>query len=128
MRKLILVMNLLFIITLGAFAQTNQTTDSVIFEKTVHDYGTIAQGSDGSCEFTFTNTGKQPLLLTNVKASCGCTVPVWPKEPIAAGETGVIKVQYDTKRVGNFNKSITVSSNAVNSTAVLYIKGNVITK
>ncbi|MBK8807543.1 MAG: DUF1573 domain-containing protein [Bacteroidales bacterium] len=125
MKKLILVMSLIFVTSIGVFAQASQSTDSIIFAKTMHDYGTIDQGADGSCEFVFTNKGKQPLLLTNVSASCGCTVPEWPREPIAAGKTGVIKVKYDTNRVGAFNKSITVSSNAVNSSIVLYIKGTI---
>ena len=107
--------------------QTTQPTtqDSIKFEKIVHDYGTIAQGADGNSEFKFTNKGKSPLILSNVKASCGCTVPEWPKEPIAPGQTGSIKVKYNTATVGAFNKSITVNSNALNNTVMLQIKGNV---
>jgi hypothetical protein len=115
---------------LGVFAQSNQTAtnDSIVFEKTVHDYGTIAQGADGNCEFKFTNKGKTPLILSNVRASCGCTVPEWPKEPIEPGKEGVIKVKYNTNSPGSFNKSITVNSNAVNATVMLKIKGNVLPK
>lgn len=124
---------LLFAISLMAFtlsAQENQNakTDSIIFQKMVHDYGTITQSADGNCEFTFINKGKEPLVLNNVSASCGCTVPTWPREPIQPGEKGVIKVKYNTARIGNFNKSVTVNSNAVNSTVVLRIKGNVTPK
>ncbi|MBK5246089.1 MAG: DUF1573 domain-containing protein [Peptostreptococcaceae bacterium] len=108
-------------------AQTTQpgTQDSIVFVKTVHDYGTIVQGADGNSEFKFTNKGKSPLILSNVKASCGCIVPEWPKEPILPGKTGVIKLNYNTKIPGTFSKTITVNSNAKNATVILQIKGNV---
>lgn len=95
----------------------------IYFEKTVHDYGDIKKGSDGTCEFIFKNTGKQPLVLSNVLSSCGCTVPTWPKEPVLAGKSAVIKVVYDTKRIGIISKTITVTSNAKTSPVVLSIKG-----
>ena len=63
----------------------------------------------------FTNTGKEPLIIEKAKGSCGCTVPEWPKEPIAPGETAVIKINYDEKRVGPYTKSITITSNAKTS-------------
>lgn len=97
----------------------------ITFENVVHDYGTIQQGDNGECEFAFKNTGKTDLILTNCRSSCGCTVPVWPKDPIAPGKKGVIKVKYNTQRIGGINKTITVESNAVNSRVVLTIKGNV---
>lgn len=127
MKKLFAFLSFLLLVSISTYAQQNQDikTDSIVFEKTVHDYGTVAQGADGNCEFKFVNKGKGPLVLNNVSASCGCTVPEWPKEPIEAGKTGVIKVTYNTNSPGSFNKSITVYSNAVNSTVVLQIKGNV---
>ncbi|MDZ7740844.1 MAG: DUF1573 domain-containing protein [Bacteroidota bacterium] len=76
--------------------------------------------------FTFTNKGQKPLVLSNVRASCGCTVPQWPREPVAPGEKGEIKVKYNTNRPGSFNKSITVNSNAANSMVRLRIKGQVV--
>lgn len=97
----------------------------IMFEKTTYDYGNIPQKGDGTCEFVFKNTGKAPLILSNVKSSCGCTVPEWPKKPIMPKKTGVIKVKYNTARLGNFQKSITVFSNAKNSPVVLSIKGKV---
>jgi len=97
---------------------------SISFSKTVHDYGTIKKGADGICVFAFENTGNIPLVLSRVKSSCGCTTPSWQKEPVLPGKTGEIKVIYDTKRIGNFHKSITVSSNAKN--VILRIKGTVI--
>jgi len=129
MKKSILVLFTLTLSAVSLFAQepvqTAGTQDSIVFDKMVHDYGTITQGDNGSCDFTFTNKGTSPLVLSDVRASCGCTIPEWPKEPIAAGATGVIKVSYDTNRIGNFSKSITVSSNAINPSVVLRITGNV---
>ena len=98
----------------------------ITFENTEHDYGTIHKGDNGICEFVFTNTGKEDLVLTNVYSSCGCTVPDWPKEPIPRKKSAVIKVKYDTNRIGEINKAITVESNAANGRIVLKIKGNIL--
>lgn len=96
------------------------------FSKETHDYGTIENGANGQCTFEFKNTGNAPLIISNAKGSCGCTVPSWPKEPIAPGATGSISVKYDTKRPGAINKSVTITSNAVNEPSkVIRIKGNV---
>jgi hypothetical protein len=97
------------------------------FSSLTHDFGKISVNSDATCEFTFTNTGQVPLMLTNVRASCGCTVPEWPREPILPGEKGVIKVKYTTVTVPNvINKSIVVNSNADNKQVILNIKGEVV--
>jgi hypothetical protein len=119
---------LLFAVAFNGKAQTADTTLVINFASTVHDYGTIEQGSDGTYEFKFTNDGKAPLILSNVRSSCGCTVPSWTKEPVAPGSEGAIKVVYNTNNIGSFNKSITVTSNAKNSQVVLQIKGNVTAK
>ena len=118
-----------------AFAQQPASTSSdtangpyIRFEKVVHDYGTLEQGADGTCEFKFTNTGNEPLILNKPTSSCGCTVPTWPKEPILPGKGDVIKVTYATHNVGIINKTVTVTSNAKNSRVVLSIKGTVIAK
>ncbi|MFI1744370.1 DUF1573 domain-containing protein [Thalassobellus sediminis] len=96
------------------------------FESETIDYGTIEHNADGNREFKFTNTGNAPLVITNAKGSCGCTVPTWPKEPIAPGASAVIKVKYATNRTGIISKSVTITSNAVNApTKVLRIKGKV---
>ncbi len=100
----------------------------ITFETLVHDYGNITQGDNGTCEFVFKNTGKADLVLTNCRSSCGCTVPEWPKDPIAPGKKAAIKVKYNTLRIGAINKSITVESNAVNNRVVLNIKGSVAAK
>ena len=93
-----------------------------------HDFGVIKE-ADGkvSCQLRLTNTGNEPLLIQKPKSSCGCTIPSWPNEPILPGESDVIKVTYKTNRVGNINKTVTVTSNALkNSTVVLRIKGRVL--
>ncbi len=90
------------------------------------NYGTIDNASNGVREFKFTNTGKAPLLITNAKGSCGCTVPTYPKDNIAPGESSIIKVKYDTKRVGNFTKYVTLTTNDVDNPVIrLKIFGNV---
>ena len=96
------------------------------FESMEHQYGTIAKGSNGDCQFTFWNDGNEPLILQNVKASCGCTTPKYTQKPVMPGEKGVIDVHYNTNNVGGFSKTVTVTSNAVdNPRVVLRIKGNV---
>lgn len=106
----------------------NPKAPVIKFEKLVHDYGTIQYDADGNCEFKFKNTGKEPLILSNVVSSCGCTVPSWPKEPILPGKSSSIKVHYDTKRVGTISKTITVMSNATEDRIILSIKGNILAK
>ena len=106
----------------------NHNAPEIVFEKDVIDLGEFMQYDDPSskCEFQLTNTGKEPLIISKCKGSCGCTVPECPKEPILPGETSIIKVNYDEKRVGSFNKSITITSNAKSSTKIIKIKGKVI--
>lgn len=88
------------------------------------DYGKIEKASTGVRFFKFTNTGDAPLVIQNAKGSCGCTVPSYPKEPIMPGATEFIKVKYDTKRVGNFTKSVTLTTNSKTNTSTrLLIKG-----
>lgn len=117
--------------SLGAFAQDNAkpvggTGPMISVDKEVHDYGNIAQGANGTCEFVVTNTGDAPLILTNCKGSCGCTVPKCDTEPIKPGAKTTITVKYDTKRPGPINKSVTISSNATNAPEkIVRIKGNV---
>ena len=124
MKKLLFAFSLVLAGTMFVVAQdANPNAPEIKFDQETIDYGTIDQGADGQRIFTFTNTGKEPLIITNAKGSCGCTVPTWPREPIAPGETGEIKVKYDTKRVGPFTKSVTINSNAKNATMVLHIKG-----
>jgi len=95
------------------------------FTATEVDYGTIEQHSDPYRFFNFTNTGNEPLVIQNAKGSCGCTVPTYPKEPILPGESAEIKVRYDTKRIGNFTKTVTLTTNEATPKHVLRIKGKV---
>ncbi len=95
------------------------------FEKETIDYGVIEKGADGQRVFKFTNVGKSPLIIANVKTSCGCTVPTVPKEPIMPGQTAEMTVKYDTNRVAPFNKAITIYSNASEAKKVVFIKGTV---
>ncbi len=106
----------------------NPNAPDISFDKVVHDYGTIYQGADGTCEFKFINTGKEPLILSKPASSCGCTVPTWPQEPILPGKSDVIKVTYATHNIGPINKTVTVTSNAKTNRVVLTIKGNVVAK
>lgn len=90
------------------------------------NYGSIKNASTGYRYFKFTNTGKAPLVISNAKGSCGCTVPSYPREPIMPGESNFIKVKYDTKRTGAFTKYVTLTTNSTaNSTTRLKILGTV---
>ncbi len=105
--------------------KVNKNAPEITFEQLEYNFGIIPYKGDGSCEFKFKNTGKEALVLTNVKSSCGCTIPTWPRNPIAKKQKETIKVKYDTKRQGKFHKSITVYCNATNSPVKLIIKGEV---
>ncbi len=99
----------------------------IAFEKDTHDFGEIIQGEMVSTDFKFTNTGTSDLIISNARGSCGCTVPDWPKEPVAPGESSNIKVQFDSKnRSGAFNKTVTVTANSTPGDSKLYIKGTII--
>ena len=114
------------IIGLNGYTQIEKGA-KIQFNKETHDYGIIKYNADPYCVFEFKNTGNEALLITEARGSCGCTVPEWPKEPIAPGATGMLKVTYDTKRVGSFQKSVTITSNAVNDPVkVVNIKGEVL--
>ncbi|MCK9219491.1 MAG: DUF1573 domain-containing protein [Bacteroidales bacterium] len=135
MKKMIFSFLFLTFTTVGVIAQgtapqppVNPNAPEISFDKTVHDYGTIFQAGDGTCEFKFTNTGKEPLILSRPQSSCGCTVPTWPQEPVLPGKSDVIKVTYNTNNIGPINKTVTVTSNAKTSRVVLQIKGTVVAK
>jgi hypothetical protein len=107
-------------------AADNSDKPGIEFEYLEYDYGTIKKGSDGKCVFEFENTGESNLILTNVKSSCGCTVPKWPRQPIEPGGKAEIKVRYNTSKAGSFSKSITFYSNAPDNPVYLRIKGKVV--
>lgn len=98
----------------------------IIFESETIDYGSINKNANGVREFVFTNNGNQPLIISGAQGSCGCTVPTYPKEPIAPGAQGKISVKYDTSRVGAFSKTVTLTTNAAEPSKTLTIKGTVL--
>lgn len=99
------------------------------FDKEFHDFGDIKEGQRVVTDFTFTNTGDSPLIITSAKGSCGCTVPDYPKKPIAPGATGVIKVSFDSSnRAGKQDKNVSIDANTVPRTTVLKITSNVLPK
>lgn len=116
----------LMLCSLVSFAQ--QANESEIkFDKTSHDFGIFTESnSKVTCTFTFTNTGNKLLVIHQAIASCGCTVPEYPKEPIKPGESGKIVVTYngEGRFPGHFRKSITIRSNAKQEIVRLYIEGD----
>jgi len=129
--KKYLLFFILLTISVSSCAQTvedsKKSTDGaeMIFNETDHNFGVIQHKGNGTFEFIFKNTGKEPLIIKNVTSSCGCTIPNWDKDPILPKKTGKIVVKYDTERIGQFIKSIKVFSNAKNSPVDLIIRGEV---
>lgn len=133
-RKLILPLTLLFaLMSTAAFSQVNLVTneeidpDAPVFEwvEEVHDFGKIPQGIPVNHRFEFRNSGKSPLIVSNVQKTCGCTVTEWSKEPVLPGETGFVEAQFNAARAGAFNKAITVQSNSSTPNKKLFFKGTV---
>ena len=128
MKQIILSISIIFF-NLSAFSQIgeikNLNQPKMKFETEMIDYGTIKQNANGIREFKFVNSGNNPLIISHAQQSCGCTIPTWPKTPIKPGESSVIKVKYDTKRLGAFSKMVTIESNAERPSIVLRIKGTV---
>ena len=132
MKKLVFTLVCAFALSGCGFSQStatpaadNKNAPEIVFTSLVHDFGTIPFDGNGTYEFEFKNTGKEPLVLSEVRASCGCTTPEWPREPIKKGEKAVIKVKYNTKIVGTFDKNVYVTSNAKTQRVELKIKGTV---
>lgn len=124
MKKPICLLAFSFLLAAAAAAQP-----AMKFNEETHDFGEIIEGKMASYEFQVTNTGDQPLILSNVVPSCGCTTPFWTREPIMPGKTGTIKATYNSAgRPGSFNKTLTVNANATASTFTLKIKGTVVKK
>ncbi|HMN06511.1 MAG TPA: DUF1573 domain-containing protein [Flavobacteriales bacterium] len=100
---------------------------TISFAQSTHDFGKIMQDSENTYRFKFTNTGKEPLVITNVQASCGCTAPNYPKHPIKPGESDEILVEYRPgKQEGMQNKTVTVTANTEPSQTILSISANVL--
>ncbi len=109
-------------------AQENPLQAEISFDTSIHDFGNWNQFEKCEYKFIYTNTGSAPLIISNVKSGCGCTIPYWTKEPVQPGEKGEITVKYDSKRVGSFNKSVRVYTNSGNEPVILRIKGIIIAK
>lgn len=125
--KRFLQLMMVFSLVIAVSSAMAQGKAQIKFEKQTHDFGSFKE-ADGvqTTTFKFKNDGDVPLVLTNVRASCGCTTPKWTREPVAPGASGDIQVSYNPKnRPGSFNKSVTVTSNAVVKTQVLRITGKV---
>ena len=104
----------------------NKNAPDMKFDIETYDFGTIKQGDKVTHDFEFVNTGKEPLVISEAHGSCGCTVPQWPKEPVAKGSKGLIHVEFNsTGKMGMQDKTVTISSNAKTGQKVLHLKGNV---
>ncbi len=96
----------------------------ITFEETVYDFGTVVVGEKVTHTFKFKNTGKSPLLISNARSTCGCTVPNWPSQPIPPGESGEIKVVFDTKgKLNQQSKPVIITANTYPATTRLMVKG-----
>jgi hypothetical protein len=130
MRTTSILISLVFLITISCSEKSGDKAGrkaaKIDFKETIHDFGEIEFGGDGSFDFKFTNKGKSPLILENVRSTCGCTVPEWTREPVNPSDTGSIRVIYDTHRVGAFSKTLIIYSNAANSPIRIFIKGRVL--
>ena len=118
-------------------AQTQQTpqapaaptgpTTTMTFSETTFDFGSVNDGEKVSHTYTFTNTGTEPLILSDAKGSCGCTVPKWPREPIAPGASSDIVVEFNSKnKKGKRNQKVTITANTNPPQTFIYLTGEVI--
>jgi len=134
MKKLILLLILPLMVALYSNAQTaapapaNPNAPVAKWDKMVNDFGDIALGVPKTAEFTLTNAGKEPLIISSAKASCGCTNLKYASEPILPGKTSVVSATYNAAAQGVFTKTVTVITNADPNPVVLQIKGNVLPK
>ncbi|HZY82840.1 MAG TPA: DUF1573 domain-containing protein [Cyclobacteriaceae bacterium] len=129
MKKLFFLMIVLAAVATTGYSQTAPAANADLavasFDAQNFDFGKIKQGAPVTHEFKFTNTGKVPMIITNVQASCGCTTPDWSKDPVPPGGKGFIKATYNAASVGAFNKAVTVTANIPNGSVQLFIKGEV---
>lgn len=112
---------------LNNIGNDNDNQANFKFEKDEIDFGTIEQGESTTHEFKFTNTGSEPLIISKAEGSCGCTVPIFPKEPIMKNQTATIKVTFNsTGKFGIQDKTVTITSNAKQNPKIIHIKGTVL--
>lgn len=125
MKKLMICAMMVIGFTITASAQTDNKAEFKFTEEK-HDFGKVPQGKPVSTEFAFTNIGTEPLILTEVKPTCGCTIADYTKTPVKKGEKGLIKITYNAAVEAPFNKTIVVTSNAKTPTKYLVIVGEVV--
>jgi hypothetical protein len=127
MKKLILLFTLFLGATVAVNAQSK--TAEFKFDKESHNFGRVVLGTPVSVDFKFTNVGDEPLIISKVETSCGCTVPQYTQTPVKKGEAGLIKVTFNPAGAPlPFSKIVTITSNAKTTTKVLYIKGETVAK
>jgi hypothetical protein len=115
--------------TAGATTANAANAPVMKFEKESHDFGKIKTGDKVNYDYKFTNTGKSPLIITEAHATCGCTIPEWPKTPVKPGESGVIKVTFNSAgKSGLQDKQITVTGNTVPAQTMVHLIGEVLPK
>ena len=125
MKNLKILLFLTFTLLWGCDTGSVKNDAKIEFKQTEHNYGELELNGDGSCSFHFSNNGKSPLIIHNIKTSCGCTVPQWTQKPVPPGKSGEIQIEYDTSHPGTFSKTITVFYNGEDSPQVLTIRGSV---
>lgn len=126
MKGFIAALTLIFCATTSmVYAQAPQIP-AIEFKALEHNFNKLDYKGNATCTFEFSNKSKVPLILTSVSASCGCTTPEWPKEPILPGKTGSIKVTYNSQIIGVFTKLVYVYSNAATNMVTLTIKGEIL--
>lgn len=123
MKKLFLLIGILLCASWSFCQETSKS--AIAFDTTTFNFGQLVKGENAECTFNFRNNGKVPLIITDVKASCGCTVPTWTREPVKYEGTGYVKVKYNTNTIGTFNKTITVYTSDNNKSVILTVKGEV---
>ena len=107
-------------------ANLAETAPIMTFAENIHDFGTLVDGEVVTYKFKFKNTGNADLIISNASASCGCTIPSYPKEPIIPGGEGAIDVQFNSSgKVGTFDKNVTITSNTIPTQIYLVIRGEV---
>jgi len=127
MKKLMLICAVVLGFAFTASAQDSQKAEFK-FNEEKHDFGKVPQGTPVTTEFVYTNIGEEPLILTEVKPTCGCTIADYTKTPVKKGDKGTIKITYNAAVAAPFNKTIIVTSNAKTPQKYLNIVGEVIAK
>lgn len=111
---------------LSNIGNENSNQGDFKFKELEFDFGTIKQGDVVTHEFEFTNNGNEPIIINSAAGSCGCTVPIWPKEPVTKGQKATIKITFNsTGKMGLQDKTVTINSNAKQNPMVLHVKGSV---